>query len=199
MLDILHRVDMPVDVHVVIAGVDGTHQFSAVAHLHAPTLVDGALLVLHDPVVDRPVVNSENIRRLSALRVDHRPDRASIAIHLALAIDYAEVSRCEVAHRTLHPRLHIELRVHPRHLLHLNRQSREHPRPLDGHQIPHTETAVCRVEVRRIEHMVPQMPHKEPLREITVKRLCHKLVCSYLFHCLYSNLLSYPPRHWYYR
>ena len=38
------------------------------------------------------------------------------------------------------------------------------------------------MKVRRIQHVVPQMSHKEPLREITMKRLRHKFIFSYFFH-----------------
>ena len=123
VLNILHRIDMAIDVHIIIIGVDSAHQFRTVTHLHAPALVDGALLVFLNPVVDSSVVDGEDIRRLTGLRVDHRPNRAAIAIHPTLVIDHTEVTTREVAHRTLHPSLHVKLRVHLRHLLHLDGQS----------------------------------------------------------------------------
>ena len=180
---------MPVDIHIIIIGIDGTHQFGIIVHLHAPTLIYRALLILHNPFVDGSVVDGVDIRRLTRLRIDHRPDRASIAEHLSILPHHTEVTTGEIAHRTLHPRLHLKLRVHLRHLLHLDSESREHPRAVDGQQIPHAEAAIRRVEIRRIQHVVPQMSHHEPLREIAMKRLRHKIIYTYFIHVMYAIIL----------
>ena len=173
---------MAVDVDIIIKGIDSTHKFCLVAHLHTAALVDRTRLVGNNPVVDGTVVNRENIRRLSCLGIDHRPDGAAVAVSVTIVSDDSEVARGEVAHGRLHPRLDTELSVLLGHLCHLDGQTREHPRTVDGHEILHAEAARRRVEIGSIEHVVTQMTHEQPAREIAVERLGHKLVTSYFIH-----------------
>ena len=135
MLDVLHTIDMAVDVDVVVIGVDGAHQLGVVTHLHSPTLVDGTRLVLDNPVVDGSVIDAEDVGRLASLCVYHGPDAAAVAVDFCrgrrneerggivpfgLGSHHGEVAAGEVAHSTLNPRLDIELGVLRGHLGHLD-------------------------------------------------------------------------------
>ena len=123
MLYIFNRIDVTIDIHIVIKCIDASHKFRAKVNFHPSALVDRTGFVVHDPVVDGSVVDREDIRRLPTLCVDHRPDRATIALHLSVVVDHTEVTTSKIAHRTLHPRLYIKLRIHTGHLLHLDSQS----------------------------------------------------------------------------
>ena len=98
MLDILHRVDMAVDIDIVVMGGDGADQLGLIAHLDAATLVDGTFLVFDNPVVDGAIVNAEDVCWLAALGIDHGPDGASVAVDLTILPYSTEITRGELAH-----------------------------------------------------------------------------------------------------
>ena len=98
VLDILHGVDVAVDIDIVVIGIDGAHELSAVGHLYAAALVDGTVLVVDNPVVDGAIVDGKDIGRLAALGINHGPNRASVAVDLAILPYYTEITRGEIAH-----------------------------------------------------------------------------------------------------
>ena len=89
---------MPVDIYIIIIGVDGAHQFGIVAHLHSPTLVDGTFLIVDYPLIDGTVVDSIDVGRLTALGINHGPDAAPVAIDLAIIADNCKITTGEIAH-----------------------------------------------------------------------------------------------------
>ena len=181
VLDVLHGVDVAVDVHIVIVGVDGAQQFGVGAHLHASALGNGALLVADNPVADGTTVYVVDVGGLPRFGVNHGPDTAAIAIDLVASND-TEVAVGEEAHGALHPRLHLEAGVLRRHLLHLDGQPREHPCAMNRVQIVHAEAAVGAVEIGSVEHVVAQVAHEEPSAEVAVEGLGHKVITSYFVH-----------------
>ena len=189
MLDVLNGVDVAVDVDIAVVGVDGSLELCPVGHPHSPTLFYGTGFVGDYPLVDGTIVDGVDVGGLAALGVDHGPDGAPVAIDLWLLAggcwllaDNSEITRGEIAHGTLHPRLDVEARVLCRHLLHLDGQSREYPRSLDGHEVFHAEATVGAVEVGGIEHVVAQVSHKQATGEVAMERFGHKLVGSYFIH-----------------
>ena len=182
VLDILYGVDVAVDIDIVVIGIDGAHELSAVGHLYAAALVDGTVLVVDNPVVDGAIVDGEDIGRLAALGVDHSPDAAAVAIHLAIAADNTEVTRGEVAHSALNPGLNIEFRILHGHLVHLDGEAREHPRAIDREKIFHAEASGRRVKIGSVEHVIAEVAHKESLREVAVERLSQEFVRTNFFH-----------------
>ena len=182
VLDIFHGVDVAVDVNIIIKGVDGVHKRGIVGHFYTTTLVDGTLLIVDDPVVDGAIVNGEDIGGLARLGVDHRPDRTTVAVDLSIVADNTEVARGEVAHGTLHPGLDIKLRVLHGHLVHLDGKAREHPRAIDGHEIFHAKPTGRGVEVGSVEHMIAEVAHEEPLREVAMERFSQKFVRANFIH-----------------
>ena len=173
---------MPIDIHVVIIGVNGAHQLSSITHLHSPTFINGTFLVFDNPLFDSPIVNGINISGLTTLRVNHRPDAATIAIGFTVFADDCEVTGGEIAHGTLHPCLYIKLRILQWHLIHLNGETRQHPRTLDSHQVLHAKTTGRGMEISGIQHVVSQMSHEKPSTEVTVERFCHKRIATDFIH-----------------
>ena len=98
VLDVFDGVDVAIDINIVVMGVDGADERGIVGHLYTAALVDGALLVFDNPLVDGTVVDGEDIGGLARLGVDHRPDRAAVAVHLPVLTDDAEVTGGEVTH-----------------------------------------------------------------------------------------------------
>ena len=181
MLDVFHAIDVAVDVDIVVESVDSSNNLGRIGHFHTRAFGDRTFFLFLHIAQNVAVVNGQQIDRLTRLGVNHRPDTTSVSINLLpfsfIGID-AEVAVGEETHRTLHPRLHMEARVRERHLFHLDGQSRKHPRLLDGVQIVHAESAVVAMKIGGVQQMVAQMSHEEPVREITMERLGHKLVVS---------------------
>ena len=92
MLDVFHRVDMAIDVNIVVMGINGADKLGLIAHLYATTLVDGAFLFLYNPIIDGTIVDAEDVCRLTALGIDHGPDRASVTIDLTILPHNSEVT-----------------------------------------------------------------------------------------------------------
>ena len=61
MLNVLHRINVAVNVNIVVFGLDGGNEFSCIVHLHSPTLVDRTFLIAYNPVVDGAIVDGEDI------------------------------------------------------------------------------------------------------------------------------------------
>ena len=123
MLDVLHGIDMPIDIYIVIFGFYCTNQLGAIVHLYTTAFINGAFLVIYNPVVDGTVVNREDIGRLTCFGINHGPDTTSVAIHLTILAYYTEVTTGKETHSTLNPCLNIKLSVHLWHLVHLDGQS----------------------------------------------------------------------------
>ena len=189
VLDVFDRVDVAIDIDIVVVGVDGADERGIVGHLYTTALVDGTLLVFDNPVVDGAVVDGEDVGGLARLCVDHRPDGTAVAIHFTILADNAEVTGGEVAHGRFHPRLDIELGVLYRHLVHLDGEAREHPRAVDSQQIFHAEATSRGVKVGGVEHVVAEMAHEEVLREVAVEGIGEKVVRSYLIHFFFPLLM----------
>ena len=182
VLDILDGVDVTVDVDIIIIGVNGANQHGLVSHADTSALVDGTGFVGNDPLVDGPIVYVVDIGRLPRLGVNHSPDAAAIAVGMAVVADDSKISRGEVLHGRLYPRLDVETGIHAGHLLHLDGQSREHPRAVNRQQVLHAEAAVGGMEVGRIEQMVAQVTHEEPPGDVAVEGLGQERVASYFIH-----------------
>ena len=182
VLNVFHGIDVAIDVDIVIISVYGMYQRGIVSHLHSATLVDGTVLVLDDPLVDSAVVDGKDIGGLACLGVDHCPDGTAVAIDMTVVAQDPEIAGGEVAHGTLHPRLDVKLCVLHGHLVHLDGKAREHPRAVDGEEIFHAEASGRGVEVGGIKHVIAEVPHEEPLREVAMEGLGHEFVRSYLFH-----------------
>ena len=182
VFDVFDGVDVAVDVDIVVISINGADELGIVGHLYTTALVDGALLVFDNPLVDGTVVDGEDIGRLARLGVDHRPDRAAIAIYFPVITDNAEVTGGEVAHGGFHPRLDIELGVLHGHLVHLDGEAREYPRAVDRQQIFHAEATGRGVKVGGVEHVVAEVTQEEVLREVAVEGLGEKVVGSYFIH-----------------
>lgn len=45
------------------------------------------------------------------------------------------------------------------------------------------------MEIGRIKHMITEMTHKEPLREVAMERLGEEFVRSYFIHILFPLLI----------
>ena len=197
MLYVFHGIDVSVNVNVVIESVDAAHQSGVVIHLHAGELRHGVHLVLLHPFHDGAVVYVEYVGGLACLGVNHCPDAAPVAKHLgivrivAVGSHHAEVALGEIAHGTLHPRLHIEFLVLCRHLVHFDGQARQHPRFPDAVQEIHAEATVAAVEIGGIEHVVAQVSYEQPMAEVAMKRLSHFQISSYFIHFLHFLPLPY--------
>jgi hypothetical protein len=53
---------------------------------------------------------------------------------------------------------------------------------VDAHQALHAETAIGRVEVGGVQHVVAKMTHEKAAREVTMEGLGHKRIGSYFVH-----------------
>ena len=133
MLDVLDGIDVPVDIHIVIKSIDGANQLGLVRHLHSPTLVNGTLLVLDYPVINGAIINGKDIGGLTAFRVYHSPDRATVTVNASIIANDGKITAGKIAHSRFNPCLDIELGVLLGHLVHLDSQTRQYPRPIDGH------------------------------------------------------------------
>ena len=123
MLNILHGVDMAVDINIIIIGVDGVDKLGIVGHLYTTALVDGTGLLVLNPVVDGTVLDGKDVSGLASLCVDHGPYAASVAIDLAAIVSDGEITLCEEPHGILDPRLYIEPGILLRHLSDLDGQA----------------------------------------------------------------------------
>ena len=43
------------------------------------------------------------------------------------------------------------------------------------------------MEISRVKHVIAEMAHKKPSAKVTMERLCHKFVTSYLVHFLHYH------------
>lgn len=68
------------------------------------------------------------------------------------------------------------------HLRHLDGESRQHPRAVDGHQVFHPETPVGGMKVSRVQHLVAEMAEEHPSRKVAVEGLGYEFVCSGFIH-----------------
>ena len=57
MLDVFDGIDMPVDIHIIIIGVDGAHNGQVLVHLHPRTLGNGTFYIRGYPFADGTVVD----------------------------------------------------------------------------------------------------------------------------------------------
>ncbi|CUQ58938.1 Uncharacterised protein [Segatella copri] len=82
MFDIFYRVDVPVNIYIMIIGVNGSHQLGILAHFHSRTCLDRTRFFRINIFFDEPVVNFKNINRLSGLRINHCPHALAVTVNL---------------------------------------------------------------------------------------------------------------------
>ena len=155
MLDILHAVDVSVDIHVAIARVDGADKLGRSSHFDTRRRIDGARFIRINILQNTSVVHFQEVDRLTGVGVYHRPNAAPVTENLSgEGIFHFEIAMGKESQRTLYPRFNSKLGVSHRHLSHFNDQSRQYPRTMNRIEIVHSEVSLVGMEVGRIEQMV---------------------------------------------
>ena len=123
MLNILDAVDVSVDVHVAVVGIDNAQAACFLRELHTLERLYGARLVGLDILGDESVTLCKDVHRLARVRIYHRPDASSVAETFAMGVADGIVAAGEEAHYAFHPCVDGNTVVSLRHLLHLHHEA----------------------------------------------------------------------------
>lgn len=211
VLDVLDAVDVAVDVHVAVVGVDGAQELR-LAETETGMALDGTnILFLGNHITeDVSVVEGEQVAGLACLEVYHGPDASCIAQGRPVGAMNGEVTVREVPHDALHPCPDLAMLVLSGHLVHLDGEPGEHPCVaglVEGSDAPSTP---LRVVASSVEHVVAEHAKEDATGKVDMKRLDEEWVGIDAIHgphqtspgggfliiaCFYSHgLFMFSPR-----
>lgn len=86
MLDIFDRIDVTIDIDVMVVHRHGFRQRGVFADGDSPRLGYRTITIRLDIVLDKPTLYLKNVNRLAGVSVDHRPNASPIAIDLLMIL-----------------------------------------------------------------------------------------------------------------
>lgn len=180
VLYVLDAVDMAVDVHVAIIGVDGAHELRF-AESETSMAFDWADVSFfrNNIIEDVAVVEREQVAWLACLKVYHGPNAASIAEWCAISPMNGEVAIGEELHHALYPCPDLTMLILSWHLVHFDAQSRENPGVSSLVQGTNAPATLLRVVTGGVEHVITQHTKEYATCEINVERLNVERIAVY--------------------